>query len=133
LWFPLADVSYIIGKMAKRPSRFLILVFFCVFLGGNGCTSTPIKTTAIDLIGPKASGLIFPVNMDTDDASLAKTGCEFKIKNDSTGANFNFTIFKDKPFAFVEVPPGDYRVAAIICTPEVRWLVTQKWTKFHAY
>jgi hypothetical protein len=62
-----------------------------------------------------------------------KTGCEFKIKNESTGANFNFTILKDKPFAFVEVPPGEYRVAAVICTPEVRWLVTQKWTKFHAY
>jgi hypothetical protein len=119
--------------MAKQPRRFLTWVFFCAFIGGYGCTSTPVKTTAIDQIGPKASGLIFPVNLSTDDTSLMKTGCEFKIKNDSTGANFNFTIFKDRPFAFVEVPPGDYRVAAILCTPEVRWLVTQKWTKFHAY
>jgi hypothetical protein len=119
--------------MAKRPSRIQILAFLCALFGSAACTSTPIKTTAVDQISPKASGLIFPVNLDTDDAPLAKTGCEFKIKNESTGANFNFTILKDKPFAFVEVPPGDYRVAAIICTPEVRWLVTQKWTKFHAY
>jgi hypothetical protein len=115
--------------MAKQPS----LLFFSLLLVSTGCSSTAIKTTAIDQISPKASGLIFPVNLDTDDASLAKRGCEFKIKNESTGETFNFTIFKDKPFAFVEVPAGDYRVAAILCTPEVRWLVTQKWTKFHAY
>jgi hypothetical protein len=123
--------------MAKRPlllwkSALFGLIAGTLF-GGSGCSSTPVKTTAIDQIGSKASGLIFPVNLDTDDSAVATAGCEFKIKNESTGASFNFTIFKDKSFAFVAVPAGDYRIAAIICTPEVRWLVTQKWTKFHAY
>jgi hypothetical protein len=99
----------------------------------SSCASTQLSATSLNLIKSVSTGIIFPVQIITDDPMIQKNGCSYKIENQDSGEEFEFSIQVDRPFEVVSVPEGTYRIVHVYCTPHLRWLLTRSWPKLHVY